>query len=168
MLQHGEIGREARRQAPARALGERHPGAAGGERGQRLGPREPLTLADHHTGAHVTAGDDRGEGHPRIGRLVVGGDPERNAKARQAPVRQELAGGAAQPRDLVAGRAIEIGDRVRRGHGPEPTDACELRGRGRVEVHEHPAQLADGMAGGDVLPHVEHFGQAARDERVHP
>ena len=42
VLEHREVGRPARREPAALALGEGHRGAAAGERGQRLGAREPL------------------------------------------------------------------------------------------------------------------------------
>ena len=49
---------------------------------------------------------------------------------------------------------------------PRPADARELLGRCRVQMDEDPAQVADGMAPGHRLPRVEHFGQAARHQRV--
>ena len=167
MLEHGQVGGEARRQPPALALGECHERAAAGEGAQRLGSRQPLARAHHLPGAHVAAGDDGGEGDPGVGRLVVGGDAEPDALAEQAAMRQKLVGGAAEPGDLVAGRAIQVRDRVRRGDRTEPTDPRERLGARRVEVDQDPAQVGDRVAPGDVFPDVEHLGQAARDQRVH-
>ena len=94
MLQHGEIGGPARRQAPTLALPERHPGAADSQRNQRLHAREAFLRSDDGASAHVAPGDDGGERDPWIGWLVVGRDTGRDSVASQAAMRQQLIGGA--------------------------------------------------------------------------
>src|SRR5262249_23673644 len=48
-----------------------------------------------------------------------------------------------------------------------PADPRDLIGRRHREVDEYPAQRSNGRLRGDLLPDLQHFGQAARDERVH-
>jgi len=126
VLEDGEVGGPARRQAAALALGERDEGTPVVSAVNALGAREALALAHHDavrmsrratTAANATQGSAG---------FVVGGDAERDALARQAAVRQELSAAppSARPRRRPSDRDR---DRVRRRTAPSGGCAAAAR-----------------------------------------
>ena len=125
------------------------------------GPERPAPVR------HVAAGHDGHEGHPRIGRLVVGGEAEGNARGAAdsggaAACRRRHR--AAPPRRRPSARDTRSGLVVATAPSRLIRASCWALAPFRCTSTQRRSRM--GCCCGDRLPDVEHLGQAPRHQRV--